>query len=159
MHNDVFLYSTIFRNLENNQLHGTLPLSLNRESLEVRYVIFYFYFYLVQYVIVIRVFHPLVIYRTSGNLCLSFSSLICNGLPKNRSIETPEFTIFTKKKHNVHNHLAIVLGAVGGAILVLLVVSLSVLFYTRRKRPEVTYTASKKFPASFSPCQIVALFL
>ncbi|KAE9460782.1 hypothetical protein C3L33_07307, partial [Rhododendron williamsianum] len=101
-------------NLENNQLHGTLPLSLNRESLEV---------------------------RTSGNLCLSFSSLICNGLPKNRSIETPEFTIVTKKKHNVHNHLAIVLGAVGGAILVLLVVSLSVLFYTRRKRPEVTYTA------------------
>ncbi|KAI8523221.1 hypothetical protein RHMOL_Rhmol13G0056400 [Rhododendron molle] len=101
-------------NLENNQLQGTLPLSLNRESLEV---------------------------RTSGNLCLSFSSLVCNGLPKNRSIETPEFTIITKKKHNVHNHLAIVLGAVGGAILVLLVVSLSVLFYTRRKRPEVTYTA------------------
>ncbi|XP_058198058.1 probable LRR receptor-like serine/threonine-protein kinase At5g48740 [Rhododendron vialii] len=101
-------------NLENNQLQGTLPLSLNRESLEV---------------------------RTSGNLCLSFSSLTCNGLPKNRSIETPEFTIVTKKKHNVHNHLAIVLSAVGGAILILLVVSLSVFFYTRRKRPEVTYTA------------------
>lgn len=101
-------------NLENNQLQGTLPLSLNKESLEV---------------------------RTSGNLCLSFSSLTCNGLPNNRSIETPEFTIVPKKKHNDHRHLPIVLGAVGGAILVALVVSLSVLFHTRRKKPEVTYTA------------------
>ncbi|KAH7838913.1 hypothetical protein Vadar_032637 [Vaccinium darrowii] len=78
---------------------------------------------------------------TSGNLCLSFSSLTCNGLPNNRSIETPEFTIVPKKKHNDHSHLPIVLGAVAGAILVVLVVSLSVLFQTRRKKPEVTYTA------------------
>ncbi|GFZ20133.1 leucine-rich repeat protein kinase family protein [Actinidia rufa] len=100
-------------NLENNKLQGTLPESMNRESLEV---------------------------RTSGNLCLSFSLLTCNGDSRNRSYETPEVTIVTKKKHNVHNHLGVVLGAVGGAVLALFIVSLSVFLYTRRNKTEVTYT-------------------
>ncbi|XP_057480750.1 probable LRR receptor-like serine/threonine-protein kinase At5g48740 isoform X1 [Actinidia eriantha] len=101
-------------NLENNKLQGTLPESLNRESLEV---------------------------RTSGNLCLSFSLLTCNGVSRNRSHETPEGTIiFTKKKHDVHNHLGVVLGAVGGAVLALFILSISVFLYTRRNKTEVTYT-------------------
>ncbi|CAL5353509.1 unnamed protein product [Camellia sinensis] len=102
-------------NLENNNLQGTLPESLNRESLEV---------------------------RTSGNLCLSFSLLTCNGVSNNPSIEAPQVTIFTrKKKHDVHNHLAIILGAFGGALLALFIISVSVFLCTRRKKTEATYTA------------------
>ncbi|GFZ17608.1 leucine-rich repeat protein kinase family protein [Actinidia rufa] len=101
-------------NLENNKLQGTLPESLNRESLEV---------------------------RTSGNLCLSFSLLTCNGVSRNRSHETPEGTIiFTKKQHDVHNHLGVVLGAVGGAVLALFFLSILAFLYTRGNKTEVTYT-------------------
>ncbi|KAL2239204.1 probable LRR receptor-like serine/threonine-protein kinase At5g48740 [Sesamum indicum] len=99
-------------NLENNKLQGPLPQSLNRESLEV---------------------------RTSGNLCLSFS-LTCNGLSRNPSLETPQVTIFTPRKRKNHSHLAILLGAVGGAVLALFVISFSALLYLKRKRAEKTYT-------------------
>ncbi|KAL6968035.1 hypothetical protein U1Q18_033839 [Sarracenia purpurea var. burkii] len=102
-------------NLENNKLQGTLPQALNRESLEV---------------------------RMSGNLCLSFSLLTCNGVSSNPSIETPEVTVFTKKKHKFHKHLAIVLGAIGGALLTLFIISLSVFLYIRRNKSEaITYKA------------------
>ncbi|KAA8550630.1 hypothetical protein F0562_002314 [Nyssa sinensis] len=101
-------------NLENNKLQGTLPESLNRESLDV---------------------------RTSGNLCLSFSISSCNDVPNNPSIETPQVTVFTKKKHNGPNLVPIILGAVGGVILALFVISLAVFLYTRKNRTEVTYTA------------------
>ncbi|KAI5599778.1 hypothetical protein BDE02_02G217800 [Populus trichocarpa] len=100
-------------NLENNKLQGTLPQSLNRESLEV---------------------------RTSGNLCLSFSTLSCNDVSSNPSIETPQVTIFTKKKPDKNTHMAIMLGAVGGTLLALIVISLSVLLYMRRERTEITYS-------------------
>ncbi|XAR60965.1 Non-specific serine/threonine protein kinase, partial [Bertholletia excelsa] len=101
-------------NLENNKLQGTLPQSLNRESLEV---------------------------RTSGNLCLSFSTLSCNAVSSNPSTEPPQVTIFTTKKHTHHSHLPIILGAAGGALLIISFISLSVFFYTRRKKTEVTITA------------------
>ncbi|CAK9167066.1 unnamed protein product [Ilex paraguariensis] len=102
-------------NLEHNKLQGPLPQSLNRESLEV---------------------------RTSGNLCLSFSTLTCNEFSINPSIETPQVTVFTKSKHKKgQNHLAVILGAVGGVALALFVISFSVFLYTRRKKTEATYTA------------------
>uniref|UniRef100_A0A6M2EUX4 Protein kinase domain-containing protein n=1 Tax=Populus davidiana TaxID=266767 RepID=A0A6M2EUX4_9ROSI len=100
-------------NLENNKLQGTLPQSLNRESLEV---------------------------RTSGNLCLSFSTLSCNDVSSNPSIETPQVTVFTKKKPDKNTHMAIMLGAIGGTLLALIVISISVLLYMRKQRTEITYS-------------------
>ncbi|KAL8529069.1 hypothetical protein ACS0TY_006509 [Phlomoides rotata] len=99
-------------NLENNKLQGPLPESLNRESLEV---------------------------RTSGNLCLSFS-LACNALSSNSSLQDPQVTIFTPRKRKSHSHLAILFGAVGGAVLALFIISFSVLLYMKRKKGEKTYT-------------------
>ncbi|MBA0704541.1 hypothetical protein Golax_016793, partial [Gossypium laxum] len=102
-------------NLENNKLQGTLPLSLNRESLEV---------------------------RTSGNLCLSFSTMACNDVSSNASIETPQVTIVTNRKHRAHRHLAIILGAAGGTLFALLLTSLLVLLYINKRKTEATYTTS-----------------
>lgn len=103
-------------NVENNKLEGTLPQSLNRDSLEV---------------------------RTSGNLCLSFSTMTCNGVSSNPSIQTPQVTIVTNKKHSKYNHIAIILGATGGALFVLLLVSLVVFLYVRRRTADqVTFTAT-----------------
>ncbi|CAL8177987.1 unnamed protein product [Prunus armeniaca] len=101
-------------NLENNKLQGALPLSLNRESLEI---------------------------RASGNLCLSFSTLRCNDFSANSSIEIPQVTIFTGKKHTEHNQLAIILGAIGGALLALVIFfSILAFLYMRKKRTEITST-------------------
>ncbi|XP_021678166.2 probable LRR receptor-like serine/threonine-protein kinase At5g48740 isoform X2 [Hevea brasiliensis] len=93
-------------NLENNKLQGSLPQSLNKESLEV---------------------------RTTGNPCLSFSTMSCNDVSSNPSIETPQVTIFTKKKPNKSSHMAIILGAAVGTIFVLLVISLSLFLYTKKQ--------------------------
>ncbi|KAH6803550.1 Leucine-rich repeat protein kinase family protein [Perilla frutescens var. frutescens] len=98
-------------NLENNKLQGPLPQSLNRESLEV---------------------------RTSGNLCLSFS-LTCNENSTNSSLQTPQVTVFTPKKRDSNSHLAVLLGAVGGAVLALFAIAFSTLLYIKRKRVESTY--------------------
>ncbi|XP_002521090.2 probable LRR receptor-like serine/threonine-protein kinase At5g48740 [Ricinus communis] len=100
-------------NLENNKLQGSLPESLNRESLEV---------------------------RTSGNPCLSFSTMSCNDVSSNPSIETPQVTILAKNKPNKINHMAIIFGAAGGTILALLVISLTVFLYIKKPSTEVTYT-------------------
>ncbi|MBA0822031.1 hypothetical protein Goarm_018851 [Gossypium armourianum] len=102
-------------NLENNKLQGTLPLSLNRESLEV---------------------------RTSGNLCLSFSTMACNDVSSNPSMETPQVTIVTNRKHRAHRHLAIILGAAGGTLFALLLTSLLVLLYINKRKTEATYTSA-----------------
>ncbi|KDP26385.1 hypothetical protein JCGZ_17543 [Jatropha curcas] len=99
-------------NLENNKLQGTLPHSLNRDSLEV---------------------------RTSGNPCLSFYTMSCNDVSSNPSIETPQVTIFAKKKPK-NNHTAIILGAAVGTILAVLVISLSAYLYTKKQNTEVTHT-------------------
>ncbi|KAK8650781.1 hypothetical protein V6N13_140407 [Hibiscus sabdariffa] len=102
-------------NLENNKLQGTLPLSLNRESLEV---------------------------RTSGNLCLSFSSMACNDASLNPSNETPQFTIINNRRHAQHRRLAVILGAAGGAVFALLLISLSVLFYVKKRKTEAAYSTN-----------------
>ncbi|OMO89270.1 hypothetical protein CCACVL1_07943 [Corchorus capsularis] len=99
-------------NLENNKLQGTLPLSLNRESLEV---------------------------RTSGNVCLSFSTMACNDVP---SIETPQVTVVTNRKHTRHNHIAIILGAVAGALFALTLISILVSLYIKKRKSEATYATS-----------------
>ncbi|KAG2716773.1 hypothetical protein I3843_03G144600 [Carya illinoinensis] len=101
-------------NLENNKLQGTLPESLNRETLEI---------------------------RTSGNLCLSFSTMTCSGVSSNPSIETPQVTILPQKKHTGHDHIAIIAGATGGAILALLFFSIILFICIKKKRTEVTYTS------------------
>ncbi|KAJ9548012.1 hypothetical protein OSB04_020555 [Centaurea solstitialis] len=104
-------------NLENNQLQGTLPKVLNKDGLEI---------------------------RTSGNLCLSFSMSKCHDATANATIDAPQVTVFNKKKQTLHSHLAVVLGAVGGILLVLIVVSILVFIYIRRKKPEFKHRESMK---------------
>ncbi|MBA0737334.1 hypothetical protein Gogos_010804 [Gossypium gossypioides] len=99
-------------NLENNKLQGTLPPSLNRESLEV---------------------------RTLGNLCLSFSTMACNEASSN---ETPKVTVITNRKHTPHTRLAIILGAAGGAVFALLLISSSVFLYINKRETEAADTTS-----------------
>ncbi|XP_062020434.1 probable LRR receptor-like serine/threonine-protein kinase At5g48740 [Rosa rugosa] len=101
-------------NVENNKLQGVLPQSLNRESLEI---------------------------RASGNLCLSFSTMTCNDFSgsDNSSIEAPQVTIFPGKKHTKHSNIAVILGAIGGALLALLILaSISVMLYVKKRRTDVT---------------------
>ncbi|KAK7349999.1 hypothetical protein VNO77_08000 [Canavalia gladiata] len=95
-------------NLENNRLEGPLPQSLNKETLEI---------------------------RTSGNLCLTFSTTSCDDdASSNPPIEAPQVTIVPKNKHSVHNHLAIILGMVGGATLAFLLMCLSLLLIYKTKQ-------------------------
>ncbi|GAV70692.1 Pkinase domain-containing protein/Malectin_like domain-containing protein/LRR_8 domain-containing protein [Cephalotus follicularis] len=100
-------------NLENNKLQGTLPQSLNKESLEV---------------------------RTSGNLCLSFSTMTCNDVSSNPSMETPQVTIVPNNKRIRRKHLAIILGAVGGAVFSALFICLLAFLNIKKRRSEVKYT-------------------
>lgn len=104
-------------NLENNELRGALPLSLHKESLEV---------------------------RTSGNLCLSFTPITCISFPSNRSIETPQVTVFPIKKHHAHNHVFIILGAVGGSLFILTAVSVVLFLYSRRNKTKFAYTGREE---------------
>ncbi|KAL2319246.1 hypothetical protein Fmac_028215 [Flemingia macrophylla] len=101
-------------NLENNKLQGPLPQSLNKETLEI---------------------------RTSGNLCLTFSTTSCDDASSNPAIEAPQVTIVPQKKHGVHNHLAIILGTVGGATLAFLLMCISVLIYKTKQQYEVSHTS------------------
>lgn len=139
----VYTSSAFIRNLENNKLQGALPLSLNRESLEIRYGISIVI--LLSPVICAFVLLPdaPILCRASGNLCLSFSTLRCNDFSANSSIEIPQVTIFTGKKHTGHNQLAIILGAIGGALLALVIFfSILVFLYMRKKRTEITSAES-----------------
>ncbi|XP_010264107.1 PREDICTED: probable LRR receptor-like serine/threonine-protein kinase At5g48740 isoform X2 [Nelumbo nucifera] len=101
-------------NLENNKLQGTLPQSLNRENLEV---------------------------RTSGNICLSFSTLSCNDIYSNSSIETPHVTMFNPTKHNGHNRKALIIGITCGVLCALLFIAFLVFIYRREKGSKFTSTA------------------
>ena len=120
----------ILRNLENNKLQGTLPLSLKKESLEVRYDTDNLVFSQAIYSCVLM---DQLLCRTSGNLCLSFSTMACNDVSSNPSIETPQVTIFTNRKHTPHRHLAIILGAARGALFVVILICLLVLLYIKKK--------------------------
>lgn len=73
--------------------------------------------------------------------------MTCNGVSSNPSIETPQVTVVTNKKHSKLNHLAIILGAAGGASFAVLLTSLGVFLYVRKrtaKHDQATYTASKQ---------------
>ena len=67
--------------------------------------------------------------------------MTCNDFSSNPSIETPQVTIVTKKKQSGHNHIAIIAGVAGGAVLAL-ILSLAVFLYIKKNRSEVTYTSS-----------------
>ncbi|XP_017440844.1 probable LRR receptor-like serine/threonine-protein kinase At5g48740 isoform X1 [Vigna angularis] len=103
-------------NLENNKLQGPLPQSLNKETLEI---------------------------RTSGNLCLTFSTTSCDddASSSNPPIEAPQVTVVPQKKHNVHNNLAIILATVGGAIIAFLLMCISVLIYKTKQHYEASHTS------------------
>ena len=133
------LCSAFSRNLENNKLQGIPPLSLDRESLEVWYDTDNLVF---SQAINSHVLMDQFLCRTSGNLCLSFSTMACNDVSSNLSIETPQVTIFTSRKHTPHRHLAIILGAAGGALFALILISLLVLLYIQKRKTEATYTTS-----------------
>ncbi|KAK6259774.1 hypothetical protein SCA6_014248 [Theobroma cacao] len=79
---------------------------------------------------------------TSGNLCLSFSTMACNDVSSDPSIETPQVTIVTNRKHTRRSHLLIILGATGGALFALLLTSLLLLLYIKKRKTEATYTTS-----------------
>lgn len=67
--------------------------------------------------------------------------MTCNYVSSNPSIETPQVTIFTKKKQSGHNHIPIIAGAAGGAVLAL-ILSLALFLYIKKNRSEVTYKSS-----------------
>ncbi|XP_013644334.2 probable LRR receptor-like serine/threonine-protein kinase At5g48740 isoform X2 [Brassica napus] len=92
-------------NLENNNLVGPLPQSLNRTGLEV---------------------------RTTGNPCLSFTSSSCNNVSS--TIDIPQVTIPTNKKHKKQNRIAILLGVSGGALFATLLIFVFMSIFTRRQR-------------------------
>ncbi|KFK31295.1 hypothetical protein AALP_AA6G093700 [Arabis alpina] len=92
-------------NLENNNLVGPLPQSLNRTGLEV---------------------------RTTGNPCLSFSSLSCNNVSS--TIDTPQVTIPINKKHKKQNHIAVLLGVSSGALFATILIFVFMSICTRRQR-------------------------
>ncbi|KAK1420603.1 hypothetical protein QVD17_22325 [Tagetes erecta] len=106
--------------LENNQLQGTIPKALNKDSLEI---------------------------RTSGNLCLSFSMSKCYNATANASIDAPKVSVFDKKKQNLHSHLAVVLGAIGGVLLVLIIVFILAFLYTRRNRNKTEFKPKESLQA------------
>lgn len=66
----------------------------------------------------------------------------CNDFSSNPSIETPQVTIFPKKKRTGPDHVAIIAGAAGGSILALLFISLTAFLLIKKKRTEVTYVSS-----------------
>lgn len=76
---------------------------------------------------------------------------------RNSSIEAPQVTLFnTPKKHSGHIHIAVILAAVGGVIFALIIVSIVVFLYVRRKDKGVAYKESTNLPA---PCCQVLLLL
>ncbi|KAJ0113769.1 hypothetical protein Patl1_01597 [Pistacia atlantica] len=125
------------KNVENNKLEGSLPDSLKRDRLEIRYGTENNVVHLSYFSILI---HQLNLCRTSGNLCLSFSTMTCDDVSSNPSIETPQVTIVTNEKRTKHNHIAIILGASGGALLAVFFVTLLIYLYARKRATDVPYT-------------------
>lgn len=83
----------------------------------------------------------LVLRRTTGNLCLSFSSSTCNDRPGNKTIEPPQVTIFEKKKTSVHHRKFIIIGtAVGVSCVILFLALLAFIYIRKKKETEVSHT-------------------
>lgn len=68
----------------------------------------------------------------------------CYDTKVNASIDAPKVSVFDEKKQKLHNHLAVVLGAVGGVTIILIVVIVSVFFYTRRNKAEFELKESEQ---------------
>ncbi|XP_078158638.1 leucine-rich repeat protein kinase family protein isoform X1 [Carex rostrata] len=98
-------------NLENNKLQGVLPQSLHKRSLEV---------------------------RTLGNRCLSFSQGACkrNDSSNHTQFEVPlVIAVFPSDKEHPHsNHRKIIIGAAGGACLVVVLGVLVFIIFQRKNR-------------------------
>ncbi|CAH9074315.1 unnamed protein product [Cuscuta epithymum] len=101
-------------NLKNNKLQGPLPRSLDRKGLKV---------------------------RKSGNLCLSFTASFCNDFSINTSMETPQVTVLTPKKHKGQKKLTLILCAVGGAVFSICLLLFAVFLFTRQKKRRYTYAS------------------
>ncbi|XP_068657785.1 probable LRR receptor-like serine/threonine-protein kinase At5g48740 isoform X2 [Aristolochia californica] len=114
-------------NLENNKLQGPLPESLNKESLEV---------------------------RTSGNLCISFSTTSCDDLSDHPSIPTPQVTLLNVKKPQSHNRKAILLGTIVGASCLVLLLTLSVFLYRKKRKDANEATSSRMDMRSWNSAKI-----
>ncbi|KAI7748262.1 hypothetical protein M8C21_000376 [Ambrosia artemisiifolia] len=164
--------------LENNHLQGTLPKALNKDSLEIRYgdhdclpatlgrsmsanpsdphrpgyTTRPFYLETRR--------NGKVLCRTSGNLCLSFSMSKCHNATANSTIDAPKVSVFNKKKQNLHSHLAVVLGAVGGVFVVLIVAFILVFLYTRRNKnkAELEHKESLQADLQMMNCNSAKVF-
>lgn len=80
------------------------------------------------------VIHLYLWFRTSGNLCLSFSTSACNR-SGDVPIETPQFTVVPERKHRGHMHMIIVIGVVIGGICFIILIGLLAFVYTRKNTP------------------------
>lgn len=103
----------------------------------------------------ILTYFPIYVCRTSGNLCLSFSSR-CTDLSENPSLQTPEVTVFTPKHRHGHSRKAVLVGTIAGALCALLVITLAVFMYKRRKEDEVP-SSSSIIPLKLSYYKLILL--
>ncbi|AES79129.2 probable LRR receptor-like serine/threonine-protein kinase At5g48740 [Medicago truncatula] len=104
-------------NLENNKLQGPLPQSLNKDTIEI---------------------------RTSGNLCLTFSTTTCDDASSNPPIVEPQLIIIPKKKNHGQNHLPIILGTIGGATFTIFLICISVYIYNSKIRYRASHTTREE---------------
>ncbi|CAL5192002.1 unnamed protein product [Lathyrus oleraceus] len=108
-------------NLENNKLQGPLPQSLNKDTIEI---------------------------RTSGNLCLTFSTTVCDDASSDTpSIEAPQLITVPGRKNHGQNHLAIILSTIGGAALTIFLICLSVFIYKAKRRYEALHKTREETDA------------
>jgi hypothetical protein len=84
----------------------------------------------------------LILCRTSGNLCLTFSTIGCNDASSNPPIVAPQLITFPKRKHHGQNHLAVILGTVGGSTLAIFLICLSVFIYNAKRRYQASHRTS-----------------
>lgn len=71
----------------------------------------------------------------------------CYNATANTSIDAPKVSVFNKKKQNLHSHLAVVLGAVGGVLLVLIIVFILAFLYTRRNKNKTEFKPKESLQA------------
>jgi len=144
----------LLRNLENNNLVGPLPQSLNITGLEVRYTRFLSR-HLLHYSVLVHVTELLLFFRITGNPCLSFSSISCNNVSS--TIDTPQVTIPINKKQRKQNRIAILLGVSGGALFATFLVFVFMSIFTRRQRNKERDITSMGTMLSLCPHKVVPL--
>ncbi|CAL9048421.1 unnamed protein product [Musa banksii] len=115
-------------NLENNRLHGVLPQSLKKERLEV---------------------------RTSGNLCLSFSSM-CNNFSDHPSIPTPQVTVFDMERplHSNRKTVIIAIATIGSVCFAILLILLAMIVQRRRRKEDDVISRTSREMQRWSAARI-----